>query len=939
MFAFMPVRSRMLLTVSAAVLSMANGAYAQDAARVAEGTDVGEVVVTASRVARSGFSSPTPTTVLGAEQVQARGATNITDVINEVPAFRPSGSPAAAARGGSSSGGSFLDLRGLNGQGAAATARTLVLVDGRRHVPTDPRGLVDINMIPSSLIERTEVVTGGASAAWGSDAIAGVVNLILKDKLQGFQGQIQYGQSDVGDNKEYSVSAAAGTGFAGGKGHIIVGGEYVDNKGIPDSYVARDWGRLAYGTVALAATRAAGTPSRVVAQDVRFSDRLTPGGIIFGGPLDNIQFLPGGATSVFVPGALVGGNQMVGGGANSNVGVYFVGGSNLINPIERWSAMSRVNYDISNKISVFGEYSHAESIFRGFSASRRDDASLTIQRDNAFLPESIRTQMTTLNLATLTVGRVAYDNGYGFYTTRTDQKTNRYVAGIKGDITGSWKWDAYYQYGKNHYIQNNQSTLNSNYTAAVDAVRDAGGNIVCRPGAALAAADPGCVPFNIFGQNSPSQAAIAYVRGVGTNDVTTQQNVGAINVSGEPFSLPAGPVSVAFGFEYRKEQVATTVDAKSQASRFDLNNYKALRGQYHTKEFYGEAVVPLLKDVTLFKTLELNAAIRHTDYSTSGPVTTWKIGGSWEPVEDIRFRATRSRDIRAPNLSELFSTAVQTRVGIINPNTGVSTQANALARGNPDLAPERANTTTAGVVYQPSWLAGFRASVDYFDIRINGVITQLAPQLVVDRCAAGVTVLCQDVTYTNPATIAEVRNRQLNFNSLQTSGLDFEVSYSVPESWMQGVPGHLDLRALGSHVEKLVTVDPVGPIDRVRQTVPRWSWNLQTNYAVGRLNANIQARYISPTRGDTTLIGPDDSRYNPASPISISQNRRPAVWYVNTGFQYRLLERDSREIQIYGVINNLFDKDPPPSAGGNATGAVLYDVIGRTYKAGLRFKY
>ncbi|MEO6376485.1 MAG: TonB-dependent receptor, partial [Caulobacteraceae bacterium] len=919
--------SLLLLTASAAALSFAQASYAQDAAPA--DTNVGEVVVTASRIARSGFNAPTPTTVLGAAQVEARGATNVVEAINEVPAFRPSGTPAAAARGGSSSGGSFLDLRGLNGQGAAATARTLVLVDGRRHVPTDPRGLVDLNMIPSSLIERTEVVTGGASAAWGSDAVAGVVNLILKDRLNGLEGHVGYGQADEGDNKEYSASIAAGTGFLGGKGHIIVGAEYVDNKGIPDSYVSRDWGRIAYGNVALAATRPAGTPSRVIAQDVRLSDRLTPGGIIFGGPLDNIQFLPGGATSVFVPGALVGGNQMVGGGPTSNQGIYFIGGSNLVNPIERWSAMSRVNYEINDKISLFGEYSHAESIFRGFSASRRDDASLTIQRDNAFLPESIRSQMVALNLNTLTMGRVAYDNGYGFYTTRTDQDTNRFVGGLKGNIVGSWKWDAYYQYGKNHYIQQNQSTLNSNYTAAIDAVRDAGGNIVCRPGANLAAAAAGCVPFNIFGQNSPSQAAINYVRGVGINDVTTKQQVAAVNVSGEAFTLPAGPVSLAFGFEYRKEQADSRVDANSQASRYDLNNFKPIHGKYDTKEFYGETAVPLLKDVTLFKSLGVNAAIRRTDYSTSGPVTTWKIGGSWEPIDDLRFRATKSRDIRAPNIAELFSSAVQTRVAIINPNTLVSTQTNLITSGNITLTPEKADTITAGAVYQPSWLPGFRASIDYFDIQIAGVITQLLPQLVVDRCAAGVTVLCQDVTYANPQTITEVRNRQLNFNSLKTSGLDFEFSYAIPENWMHGLPGRLTVRALGSYVDKLVTTDATGPIDRVRQTVPKWSWNFQTNYDVGRLSANVQLRYICPTLLDTTLIGPDDPRYNPASSISISQNLRPAVWYVNTGIQYKLLERDNRQLQIYGVINNLFDTSPPPFAGSNPVGAVLYDVIGR----------
>jgi outer membrane cobalamin receptor len=227
--------SKLLLTASAGALLLASQAYAQE-----EGAEVGEVVVTASRVARSGFTAPTPTTVLGQDVVQQRGATNITEVINETPAFRPSATAAAAARGGSSSGGSFLDLRGLNGQGATTVARTLVLVNGRRHVPSNPGGVVDINMIPSSLIERTEVVTGGASAAWGSDAVSGVVNLILKNRLQGIEGAVGYGQAEEGDFQEYSFNIAAGSSFGGGRGHVIAGFEYVDNNGIKDALISRD---------------------------------------------------------------------------------------------------------------------------------------------------------------------------------------------------------------------------------------------------------------------------------------------------------------------------------------------------------------------------------------------------------------------------------------------------------------------------------------------------------------------------------------------------------------------------------------------------------------------------------------------------------------------------------------------------------------------------
>jgi outer membrane receptor protein involved in Fe transport len=927
---FASAKTRMLLTASAMALFTAHGALAQDAAD----NSVDEVVITASRVAREGFSAPTPTTVIGQAQIEARGVTNITEVINETPAFRPSQTPAAATRGGGISGGSFLDLRGLNGTiSSTSTARTLVLVDGRRHVPANAAGLVDINMIPTGLVERTEVVTGGASAAWGSDAVAGVVNIILKDRLQGFEGNIAYGVSDEGDNKEYAINLAAGTSFAGGRGHAIVGVDYVDNKGVPDGYISRDWTKEGYFTLTFpAGPRPAGLPSRVFSGDVRISDRMAPGGIIVGGPLDNIEFTGGQGTRIFTPGSIVAGSLMIGGGtANSNAIARFIDGSNLVNPIERYAVLARVTYDFTDKISGFFEYSHAESEYNGFTAQRRDDANLTIQRDNAFLPDAIRQQMTTLGLNTITVGRVSYDQGYGAYTTHTDQQTNRFVAGLKGELGGSWKWDAYYQYGRNNYVQNNQSTLNSNYAAAVDAVRDAGGNIVCRPGAALAAADPGCVPFNIFGQNSPSQAAIAYVRGVGVNDVTTKQQVAAANLNGDVFTLPAGPVSVAVGVEWRKEQADSTVDANSQASRFDLNNYKPIHGAYSTKEVYGEVAVPLLRDVVGFKTLDFNAAARRTDYSTSGPVTTWKVGGIWEPIDAVRFRVTQSRDVRAPNISELFASEVQVRE-ILN---GV--QVNGIQMGNSSLRPEKADTFTAGVVVQPPWVPGLRLSVDYYDITIKGAIARLTAQNTFDRCQAGNAELCANIVRTSTGAIDRVLLKQLNFNSIETSGFDFELSYSVPQDLL--VPGRFQLRALATYVGDLTTVDVAGSVNRAKQVTPQWAGNFNVNYTLNRFSANAQVRYIGAMIRDATLYGVDAAGYNPALPFTINDNTLPPMAYLNLSAQYDLITSGGRKLQIYGVMNNVLDTDPPAGGGLNLSLASLYDLVGRSFRVGVRFKY
>jgi iron complex outermembrane recepter protein len=942
-----------ILARSACVMALSTPVLAQQAASTGE-EDMAEVVVTASRVGRSGFSAPTPTTVLDQELVQARGATNVAEVINEIPSFRPSQTPAAGARGGATSGGSFLDLRGLNvltGAGGNQVARTLVLLDGRRVVPSNAAGMVDINMIPSALIGRTEVVTGGASAAWGSDAIAGVVNLMIRDDIEGLIGGMSYGQSAQDDNEEVSANIAGGFQFAGGRGKMVGGIEYTDNKGIPDGFISRGWGREGWGNLVRSGTRPAGVPVNNILPDLRFSDVAAPGGVIVGGPLDNTEFTGGQGTRIFTPGT-VGGNQMQGGGANnSNAGIYFIGGSNLINPIKRTSAFGRLGFDFTDELNGFLELSYAESEFNGYSASRRDTpAALVVQRDNPYLPTSVRNQMTTLNLTTISVGRLAYDDQFGFdyYDNRTEQDIKRIATGLRGQAFGDWNWDAYHQYGQNHFIQHNQSTLVSNYLSSANARPGPNGTIIC--GAVTAAniatfgnPDPGCVPYNIFGVNQGSQAAVDYFLGVGVNDVTTQQNVSAVNLNGSLLALPAGELSIATGIEFRREEVSSTVDANSAARRFDLNNYQPISGKYTALDVYLETVVPLLSGQTLANLLEVNAAVRHTDYSTSGGVTTWKAGLSWEPVADLRFRASKSRDIRAANLQELFSTAVQARVTVTAPTTiagaplGFSAQVNTINQGNPLLTPEEADTLTAGVVWSPRGISGFRASVDYFDIEMDNVIALLSAQQVWDRCVAGFTALCANITTNASGAPTQIVTSRFNASAAKTSGVDIEMAYALPANF--GVPGQLQLRGFATYVDTYSLSDPAGTVDTVKQTVPQWSANLSLGYRLNRFGANTTIRWLDKTLQDATLIGPGQPGYSPTLPNSINDNIRPNIFYFNVSANYEIVKRDGLSLELFGVVNNLLDKDPPHFAGSNPVGASLYDLVGRSYKLALRAKF
>jgi iron complex outermembrane receptor protein len=934
-----------------AAVSAVQSAAAQPAALVEAAPSAGleEVVVTASRV-RTGFTAPTPTTVVGEAAIEKRGVTNVADVLNEVPAFRATFTASSTTRSSAFSGGTFLDLRGLNGNDAPATARTLVLVDGHRYQPSTANMLVDLNMIPTSLIERTEVVTGGASAAWGSDAIAGVVNLILKSRIEGWQGGVGYGSTDKGDNREYSANLATGNTFAGGKGHFIIGADYVDNQGVPDPYVSRAWGREGWGAITNTAVRAAGVPQKVVSAGVTASSRFTPGGVIVGGPLAGAMFLPGGATTQFVPGSLVSGDSQIGCPTCSNYGINLSGGSLLENPVERWTALARANYEITDRLEIWGELSQGQSWYDGLSGQRRDNAAITVQRDNAFLPSPVAAAMLANNLASVTVGRLANDPGYGtpgqgggFYARSTHLKLTRAAGGFKGAVFDNWKWDISGETGKSEYTQFGQATNSNNYFAAIDAVRDSSGNIVCRPGANLAKAAPGCVPFNIFGQGSPSQAAIKYVMDFGTNHVVLQENDLAANITGDLFQLPAGPVSIAAGAEYRSEQVATDTSAASAAGLLDTASYKPFSGAYHDEEVYAETVVPLLLDMTFAHSLGLNAAVRETNYSTSGAVTTWKLGATYEPTPDFRFRVTRSRDIRAPNLNELYQKGNLVFSTVINPRTGQSGQISTFITGNPNLVPEQADTVTGGVVFQPTFFPGFHASLDYYNILINGVIGQVLPQNIINGCEAGDQSLCSALKYTGN-TLNTITQFSLNLNKLQTQGYDIEVAYRVPQAYMFNLPGQVSLSALGTNVRQIATTSVTaagvpGVIDRAGQTAPKWAWNFTTNYDLGRFSAQAQVRFLDGVVIDSTYLDPSDAGYASTLPNSTNYNHEPDVAYLNLSLQYTLLDSGHRSVTLYGVANNVFDVAPGRFDAGNGGNASPYDLIGRTFRIGARFKY
>lgn len=898
--------------------------------------DIADIVVTGSRISRSGFSAPTPTTVLGMEDMERAAVTNVADLLNQLPSFRKSASTTVGTLF-PNAGGNYLDLRGLG------IVRTLTLVNGARHVPTNKTGQVDINLIPSLMIERTEVVTGGASAAYGSDAVAGVVNLIYKRNVQGFEGNVQYGISSRGDNKELALELLYGTSFAGGRGHFMLAGQYVDNDGI-GILRERPWGRHDRGVIPNpAATPANGLPMRIHVENVR-NTAVTPGGVINAPPfLRGTQFVTGGQAVPFNFGEIVGPSFMSGGD-----GYFGASTTTIETPNERQSVSAFATYDLTSSIELNAAFSYARSEANSTGGNIQDRA-LTVSTDNPYLPASIRDTLIANGLDSLTIGRRSLDfhpdPSVSWLVTNSVTEAYRGVIGLKGSFGSSWKWDAYYQLGRSSFLATQSNRIQANWLRAIDAVTDPGtGAIVCRaslsPDPAVRAAAAGCVPYNILGSHSRSVEAARYVSGTTVDDQSFSQDVISASIQGEPFSTWAGPVSVAFGGENRREHTNSTVDLISAATGFSVANPVALRGTSKVTEGFAETVIPLAKDVPFAKLLELNAAARYTHYSLSGNVTTWKLGLTYSPIDDVRFRFTRSRDIRAPNLNELFTGDVETLTQVFDPVKNTFRATSVITGGNRDLKPEKADTLTVGVVFQPSFIPNFRASIDAYDIKLKGAISQLAFGDIVARCAAGNMALCSRVTRDAAGELQSVKAVFENIAKIHTRGIDFEVDYRLPlnrisENW----DGDLSFHLLATYVDKMIiddgntALDLAGDVGGLRPGgVPRWSGLGVISYRNGPLDLSTQIKYVGGGTYDATARTPQD----------IDDNHVPSRTYVQLSGSYELLSGAAgRRLQLFAVVDNLFDVDPPiaPSLNFFPTNAVLFDTIGRTFRMGARFKF
>ncbi|WCM25864.1 TonB-dependent receptor [Sphingomonas sp. QA11] len=942
-----------------------------------ESASASDIIVTGSRLP-SGFKTPTPVTIVSSDQLAQLSPSSAGEALARLPAFVGS---QVTSKGGSSSqllsgAQALLNLRGLGAN------RTLILLNGERLPATNVLGSVDTNVIPQALLQRIDVVTGGASSTYGSDAVAGVVNFILDTKFTGLKLDVNAGVTDYGDGGHQHVSLAAGHDFGGFR--VIGSAEYYHQDGIGLPPTGREWFDKPAGLVTLPAGSA--TTFGIV-PDVRFSNS-TPGGLITGLTAVTGRTVGAAGTAALLFKQLGLGGAVLPYDRGQFTGTAFQSGGdggvavNGLSPTqERYGGYLRGEFKLSDTITAYvdGLYNRSKTNSVGTYSYQQTTRAFRIYADNPYLSADIRSILAANNIASFTLGRTGTELPI---LTVTDNSLVRATAGIQGSFANDWKFDVSATASKAKQDFAARHTINRNLYAAADAVVGPNDTIVCR--STLAGLDPGCVPINVLGLNTITQPGADYVSGFERGVTTDKQFTVSANLNGdfgEGLGLGAGPISFAVGAAFRRDDIERVVspladvftsctglraggcDAYNNVyGGYQTYNPSPLKGRIDVTEGYAELGIPILKNLPFAKSIDLALAGRATHYSTSGMTYTWKIGPSWAISDEFRLRATRSQDIRAPTANDLFSTVSSSTntSSTVYPSSagGQNVTTVSLTVGNPNLKPEVAQTLTLGAVYQPSWLPGFSASVDYFDVKISDAIAAPVNQSVVNACFAGDQSFCNFISVGgNPVTTTTgivpttagvvVRLAPINVATVKTSGLDIELGY---RSMLAG--GKLALRALGSYAftyDNSALTAPAGPtligaygLNQLAIPsgggIPRWTATLTQDYELplsgsSALLLGLTERLIAP--------GKVNPNYTDAQ-LSPEQNRVPQVTYVDAviGFKFDMGGSDAA---VTLNVLNLFDKDPPITPIATTfqapTNFQIYDVLGRRFSVAFKMKW
>ena len=990
-----------------------------------------EVQITGSRIVLApGMNTPTPVTSVTAEDMKILGPNQIIDSLSALPVFR-NNSTANGVLGGQNSGGSNANLHGIGAN------RTLTLLDGRRIVSSNRFGSVDVNILPGLLMKNVETVTGGASASYGTDAVAGVTNFLLDTKFEGVLLKAQTGETFLNDgaNKEFGI--AFGRSFMEGRLHVVgsLGRNTLAPINTKDSLDKRPflkhWG---FVTNPNTAGPTYITAPNVVPTDFGNTIQFTAAAT---SPLDRLVF---DGSGLFANKLAFSGIGKLNGGCNcqsladANMSTMYQDNT-LQAGYTGNTAFGRVGFDISDNTEVYvqGIWAENHQRVRFQNVALVSTWASRIYADNAFLPSSISSLITQYGsggtavadggskyvTATVFLPALESDRG-GDHILDTGNKLTSYTAGVNSKV-GNWSINAYAQHGQNYQVYDAYNLPRvDRLQVAMDAVKDASGKIVCR--ASLPQFDPNgywkdCVPVNLLGGSATlSQQGAAYISQPFKHAYAlVDQDLAELSASGSlGFGLPAGEIFAAVGANWRREKfeqgtpnpadeypalpdgrllkdlgigdgtrgivpqygcTAGTVPVAggvpglrfaasgfcgaSNSSVIQFSSQRAIEGSESVKEGFAEFQIPVLADLPAVQRLDTNWAVRFADYAGAGQVWAWKAGLSWKLNDQIRVRATRSRDVRAPNLRDRFD---QTLGGVNATDRNSKLTAPipysviGFSGGNPNLKPEEADTTTAGIVIQPSFLDGFQASVDWYKVSISGAIAQLSGQTIVDQCNAGDASLCQYVlrntnTTQNPlGDITQINTYFLNLNKEIYQGVDAELGWRKSLTLLGGGPEAVTVRVFATHYLTVQQLPPEligtggvrtrGPtIDNITTTPDAATAILgyrNGDYSVSLLERYTGSRKINRLYEESTVNAPivtgnttvDDNSLSAAFTTDLSLGWSPSKF---------------EGLRLYSTVTNLFNKEPQISPGtGGRTGfgfGVAGDSIGRRYVAGVQYKF
>jgi iron complex outermembrane receptor protein len=921
-----------------------------------------EVVVTGSRIRQTEQGFANPVTTFSAETIAQSGKTDLADFLAQTPALI--GSTTGDLTAGSNYefgevGLNLLDLRHLG------VDRTLVLVDGRRHVSgLAGSAAVDIDAIPTDLLQSVDVLTGGASAIYGADGVSGVVNFRLRKDFEGLSFRGQTGTSNEGDGNDVFLSITAGTNFSEGRGNVAVAYEYTANDRLSDqdrSYLRPPRSANLYQNQD-DLDDSPDLPDLVSYNDVRYADSSRVGAVDV--DFDLLSDFEGGGAVYDRGFELVNSGGYTQGGSSTPVDGYQ---GDLFPELDRHLINLLGHFDVNDALTISAEAKYVRS--HALSLSQPNyDFYLFMTPDNPFMPDSIRDAIVPGAAAAYFEDDEVPD---GVFVTRDNfdmginsedavRETLRGVLAANGALTDHLQYEVSYVYGETRSeIVENDNRLEDNWLDAIDAIAGPGGQPVCRSG------NPGCVPYNIFGEDVRDPAALEYVTIDSVSHTKVTQQVLSGSLSGEfgSFSLPGGAIGYAVGAEYRRETSESNPAQELQDGLTWWGTIVADSGKFDVKEVFAEINLPILKDAPAADLLSFGAAFRASDYSTVGSTDSWKVDAVYAPVESVTFRGTYAQAVRAPNIAELFSPQTSASNFIVDPcdinelNNGTSTREANCAEllqglgidpttflpsntpqatlftegiygGNRDLSEETAKTWTLGLVLRPENAPGFSLSFDWYDIEISDAINTPEAEELAELCVDQPTLgnpYCAGITR-DPDTgfITGFSVQPDNVASFRSAGLDIAFNYSFTTD----SAGDFHVQLVGGYLDRIEFVaTPGAEIDNdlEEEYFPKLSGNLDVTWTRGPLTLAYGINWFSKTDRFTreTLAGDPD--YAAADYLTVKEKWEHdinAAWDFND------------HVNVYAGINNIFDQQPEFGYSSYPISA-----MGRFFYAGARVNF